>query len=225
MRKTSLPLRYIWLTFRRDQLWFPLAIWALFAIVCLLFRDNKGPDAAAGFLGVVLPLISAILAAYVLLDDPALEITFATAFPAGRLLLVRLGVLACIDLLTALTFQGFCALVGLDLSAYGSFLQLQLLWLIPCLVMSTFGSLVAFLAAQPTAGAMLTGLLWIAQLILHTWFETKPAAHYFFTLSGFFGAGTHWLALSQASLAVLTLLFLGISLRLIRRPERYIAVR
>jgi hypothetical protein len=224
MGKNSLPLRYVWLTFRRDQLWFPWSIWLLFAIVAWMMRNTNGADVAAGYLGIALPLISGILSAYAFLDDPALEMTFSTRFPAQRLVLIRIGTLLAMDLLVAASFQAVIALLGIDLSPYGSLLGIQLLWAVPCLATSALGCLAAFLAAQPTFGAMLTGLVWIVELILHGWFENKAAAHYFFVMSGFFGPGQPWLAASQLSLTGLGVLFLAGSLLLIRRQERYIGL-
>ncbi len=223
MYKNTLPLRYIWLTFRRDQLWFPWSIWALFVIVAWMMRATNGASVAAGFLGIALPLISGILAAYAFLDDPSLEVTFATRFPVTRLLLIRLGVLLVIDLLVAASYQIFVGLLGIDLSPYGSLLQVQLVWLAPCLATSAFACLVALIAAQSTAGAMLTGLVWIGELVLHGWFELKPAAHFFFLLSGYFGAGQPWQAGSQAALLALALLFLAGSLLLVKDRERFIS--
>ena len=56
-------LRYSLLTYRLDQLWFPLGILALFVIVSL-FLPEKIPTVARGYLGFAASLMGGILAHY-----------------------------------------------------------------------------------------------------------------------------------------------------------------
>ena len=85
-------LRYSLLTYRLDQLWFPLAFWALFAVMALLMRV-KDLDIARAYLGCAIPLVGGILSAYGVLDDPALELRFATPVRPAQTLLERLGLI------------------------------------------------------------------------------------------------------------------------------------
>ena len=80
MKRSS--LHYCLLTSRLDQLWFPLSFWVLFAIIGLIRGPQYILDTSRAYLGAVLPLIGGIMAAYAVLDDPALELRFATPSPA-----------------------------------------------------------------------------------------------------------------------------------------------
>ena len=65
---------------------------ALFAVVSLILHDpEKISDASRSFLGVVLPLIGGVMAAYAILEDPALELRFATPIPASHYVDLRRG--------------------------------------------------------------------------------------------------------------------------------------
>jgi hypothetical protein len=67
-------LRYLLLTSRFDQLWFPLAFWALFIVIGIIRGPEYILDTSRTYLGAVIPLIGGILAAYAVLDDPSLEL-------------------------------------------------------------------------------------------------------------------------------------------------------
>src|SRR6185295_5535283 len=72
---TAASLKYTWLTYRRDQLWFPLAFLAFFIVAVVVMRHPAIRfSLARAYLGFFLPLIGGILAAYAVLDDPALEL-------------------------------------------------------------------------------------------------------------------------------------------------------
>ncbi len=87
-------LRYMLMTYRLDMLWLPAAFWALFLIISWMIRDTQsGFPVCVAYLGAALPLIGGILAAYAVLDDPALELQFATPRPAWLMLLERLGMI------------------------------------------------------------------------------------------------------------------------------------
>src|SRR5512143_3111246 len=109
-------LRYSLLTYRLDQLWFPAGFLALFVIVSLLLPD-KLATIARGYLGFALPLMGGIQAAYSVLDDPAIELRFATPILASRTLLERLGLILAIQAVSAFAFQVFCLAMGEDLAA------------------------------------------------------------------------------------------------------------
>ena len=92
MKKTS--IRYLLSTYRLDQLYLPAAFWALFAIVSLFqLEPDHLLDMARSYLGAVVPLTGGIMAAYAILDDPALELRFSTPARAARMLIERLGLI------------------------------------------------------------------------------------------------------------------------------------
>ena len=83
-------LKYSWLTYRRDPLWFPLAFLALFIFIVLVLRQPMADfNVARAYLGFIVPLVGGVLAAFGVLDDPALELRFATPVRAEQTLLAR----------------------------------------------------------------------------------------------------------------------------------------
>jgi len=153
-------LRYFLLTYCLDQLWFPLAFWALFALVSLLMHEpEKVTDTARAFLGVVLPLIGGIMAAFAVLDDPALELRFSTPVSTARTLLERLGLPLLVLSLAAFSYQVVARMLGGDLSVLGSWWDVQLAWLVPLLSLMALGCAVSMAAAQPMGGAAAAGIV------------------------------------------------------------------
>src|SRR5690349_21611879 len=99
-------LKYSWLTYRRDQLWFPAAFLALFILILLIMRHpGVRFSIARAYLGFIVPLIGGILAAYSVLDDPALELRFSTPVRAEQTLMARLGLILAVQMACALVFQ------------------------------------------------------------------------------------------------------------------------
>jgi len=114
-------LKYSWLTYRRDQLWFPLAFLALFIVILLIMRHpGVRFSIARAYLGFIVPLVGGILAAYSVLDDPALELRFSTPVRAEQTLFARLGLILAVQAACALVFQLFLGVLGVDLSPLGS---------------------------------------------------------------------------------------------------------
>lgn len=215
-------LRYSLLTFRYDQLWFPAAIWALLVIIVLfLLRTEQALNAARGYLGAAVPLIGGIMAAYALLDDPALELRFATAGRAAGLLLERLAPVILIQAACALGFQVFTRLAGIDLSVMGDVWAVQLAWLVPTLALIGLGSAGALLAAQTTAGAVLVSLVWLVELIARGWFA-QNAGKFVLVFMGALMPDHPDLAANQMVLCGLAVAFFAASWALLRRQERYI---
>ncbi len=216
-------LHYRFKTLRLDQVWLPFSFWALFAIVGFITRDmNKYYDLTRIFLSVVLPLIAGILSAYALLEDPTLELKFAAPVSTSRLLLERLGLIFVIQAVFAFLFEGYAALVKVDLSPLGNFGQLQLVWLVPCLAAMTLGSFCSLLGASSISGAVVIGFFWILQAILHSFFAANSVTRYIFWFMGGLNPDNPNLIWNQWVLLGLSILLLFAALQLLRRQERYI---
>ena len=214
-------LRYALLTYRLDQLWFPLAFWALFAIIAIIRGPEYIYDTSRSYLGAVIPLIGGIMAAYAILDDPALELRFATPTRAGRFLTERLGLLLTIQLLCALTFQAFALALGTDFTPLGNWLDLQLSWLIPTISLMALGCLGSFLGAQTMAGAFLAGLVWIVELVARGWFALNNGK-YVLAFMGALMPDHPALRANQISLLIVTIAFIIVAWWLLKCQERYI---
>jgi hypothetical protein len=223
MKTHSIPFRYIFLSSRLDQLWMPAAFWALFALLAWIFRgEEKGYQMAISFLGFVLPLMGGILSAYAILDDPALELHFATPRTAWLSILERQGLVLGILTVGALSYQVYIALIGIDLSELGSLAYRQLAWLVPSLGLMALGCAGAFALAQTTSGALLVGMVWIVELIARSWFASDPVARFFFVFMGAYTPHSPALPANQVFLLGIIALLLFASDKAFKKQERYI---
>jgi hypothetical protein len=219
MRRFS--LRYSLLTYRLDQLWFPAAFWALFAVIAL-FLPEKDFDLARAYLGCAIPLVGGILAAYGVLDDPALELRFATPVPAAQTLLERLGLILLAQAACACGFQLLSLALGVDFSPLGNALAVQLAWLVPTLALMALATAGSLLATQPMTGAFLVGIAWLVELIARGWFALSRVGRYFLVFMGALMPEHPYLLANQASLAALAVLLFVAAWALLRRQERYL---
>jgi hypothetical protein len=214
-------LKYSWLTYRRDQLWFPLAFLALFfVILSILPHPGVRFSIARAYLGFIVPLIGGILAAYSVLDDPALELRFSTPVRAGQTLLARLGLILAIQAVCALVFQLFVAALGIDLSPLGGLLRVQLVWFLPTLSLAALGCAGALAGAQTAMGAFLAGAVWLIQLIMNSWLRLNARPVFLFL--GVIVPDHPDLVLNQCVLFAGSMALLLVSWALLRRQERYL---
>ncbi len=215
-------LRYCLLTSRLDLLWFPLSFWVLFAVIGVIRGPEYILDTSRAYLGVVLPLIGGIMAAYAVLDDPALELRFATPLPAAQILLERLVPMLCTLLLCALAYQVFAGFMGADFTpVFGGWANVQLVWLVPTLWSMAWGCLISFAAAQTITGALLVGLVWIVELVARSWFAGN-AGKYLLIFMGPLMPDHPDLLANYITLSALAVAFLLIAWALLRRQEHFI---
>ena len=214
-------LKYSWLTYRRDPLWFPLAFLALFIVILLILRHPAVRfSIARAYLGFIVPLIGGILAAYGVLDDPALELRFSTPVRAEQTLLARVGLILAVQAVCALVFQIFVVALGVDLSPLGGFFSVQLVWFLPTLSLAALGCAGALAAAQTAMGAFLAGAVWLVQLMMNSWLKLNARSVFLFL--GVIAPGHPDLALNRIVLFAGSMVLLLISWALLRRQERYL---
>jgi hypothetical protein len=214
-------LKYSWLTTRRELVWFP---GAMFAVLVLIMWMMRRPDIrfaiAKGYLGFLVPLMTGILAAYAVLDDPALELRFATPVSAAQTLLTRLALILSVQAAFALGFQ-LCALaMGVRFSPLGSAFAIQLAWIIPTISLAAVGTSGALAAAQCATGAFLSASTWLIQLLMKGWLLANASSLYLFM--GMLEPKHPDLLWSQAVLAVASFVLMAFSWVLLHRQERYL---
>lgn len=215
-------LRYSLLTFRLDQLWLPAALWALCAIVTFFRGTTVGAfDIARGYLGGIVPLVGGIMAAYALVDDPILEVRFATPVKAAWYLIERLGMIFVVQMICALTYQWLAQAMGADLLRLNGWAGVQLGWLIPTITLMALGCAGSLLFANTTAGAALVGVTWLLEVVLRDWMMQNGSQYVLFLMGVLYPAAPA-LKISQAVLTGLSLGLLILSWRLLYRQERYI---
>lgn len=223
MKRITISLKYMLLTCRLDMLWLPAAFWGLFVVLSWMLKNEPaGFAVCTAYFGAALPLIGGILAAYAVLDDPALELHFAAPRLAGRMLLERLGGIVVLSALCAAGYQLVLAGLGIDLEPLGDGAGRQLAWLAPTLVMVAFGSAVAFANKQSMAGAAAVGLVWVFELIWRDWFLQGDWARYVLLIMGSNYPENPALRGNQVALLGLSLLLLAAAWALLRRQERYL---
>ena len=214
-------LRYAWVTFRREMLLFPAALFACFVLIAWMMRDPAIRFAIArGYLGFFVPLTGGILAAYALLDDPALELRLSTPVGAGRTLATRLGLILAIEAACALSFQAAALAMGVDFAPLGGALAVQLAWLVPTAALMSLGTLGSLATAQCATGAFVAGIVWLIQLLLKGWMLQNVPRLYLFM--GVLEPGSPFLTASQSTVLAASLVSLAASWLLLRRPERYL---
>lgn len=223
MKRESFSLKYMLLTCRLDMLWLPAAFWALFLIIAWMIQGEPASfPVTVAFLGAALPLIGGILAAYAVLEDPALELQFAAPRPAWQMLLERLGMIMLLAAACAFSYQGVLVLLGIDLSPLGSYWPRQLAWLVPTLATVALGSAAAFANRHAAAGAAAVGLVWMLEIMLRDLFLQSRWARYLLLMMGSNYPDYPALRANQAALAGLAALLLAAAWALLRRQERYI---
>ena len=104
----------------------------------------------------------------------------------------------------------------------GSWFDVQLAWLIPTLALMAFGSLMALFSTQTATGAVLTGMVWIVQLVARGWFAKNEIGQYLLVFMSPFITDHPALRANQLTLALLSLLFFVLGWRLFHRQERYL---
>lgn len=217
-------LRYLLLTSRFEQLWFPLSFWVLFVIVTFLRGQTYVLDTARAYLGAVIPLGGGILAAYAVLEDPALELRFATPVSSLQTLLERLLPTFLVQAGFALAYQLFAlAFFKADFSAiFTTWGSLQLAWLMPTLSLMALGCFSAMLATRATTGALIAGMVWLVQLVARSWFAGDKIGQYLLVYMSSFMLDHPALHANRLVLLATSFLLLLASWALLQRQERYI---
>ena len=215
-------LKYTLLTYRLDQLWFPLAFWAFFVILTLLLSNEEQDfNIARAYIGVAVPLIGGFMAAYAILDDPAIELRFATPIRAAQILFERTILIFIIQTVSALAFIVFALLIGVDFAPLGNALNLHLAWIVPTVAMIAIGTFGAILGAQTMIGSFLVGLVWIIEVIIRDGMAINNWK-YAYIFMGILAPEHPDLIGNQLALFALSAAFLFSTWLLLHKQERYI---
>jgi hypothetical protein len=216
-------IRYIVLSSKLDHLWLPAALWVLFALIALLVRGSpRLLVVAQAYLGCAVPLIAGVLAAYSVLDDPALELRFALPIPIWRTLIERLGLTLAVAAVCAGAFQALAPVLGGDLSTLGDWWAVQLAWLVPCLVLMAAGCIGALAGRKPTTGALAAGLIWLVELLARGSMVRSDWASCLLIFMGALMPEHPALRANQWTLVALCVALFVAAAMLFRRRERYL---
>jgi hypothetical protein len=210
-------------THQGGQFWLPAAIWALFAIVQGFFSDSiRSVEVASSYLGVVLPLLGGILGAYAILDDPILELQFASPRSSIQMIVERVSIIFGVLTICAITYQVLISFLHVDLTPYGPLWFRQFAWIVPSLALTGMGVFCAFAFAQATSGAMLIGMVWIVQLVAREWFLQNSIMRYCFLFTGALYPKVEFLIPNYIALFILGIVFFTAAWLLLKKQERFI---
>ncbi len=215
-------VKYIFQVFQKEHFWLPVSIMALFVIIIGLIPEANQYNAARGFLGFTLPLITGGLSAYAFLADSALELQFTTKHRIWQMISERLGIIMVIIGLTSLVFQAIIARMGISLSPLGGIMQRQLVWFVPCFVLLTLGGAVSLMAKNSNSGFSLVGGIWILQLLTRGWFARKPILRNLLLFYGSMDPLSTQRVYNQVTLMTISFLLLIATYALLKKQERYI---
>ena len=219
---TNLKFKYAFQAFQKDHFWLPIAVMALFMIVAVFIGDMNRFNTFRAFLGFTLPLITGGLSAYAFLEDAALELQFTTSRSTWKMIYERLAIIALAVTMTALVFQAYAPLIGVDLSPLGSLLARQLIWAAPCLAMLALGACVSLLARSSSGGFAFVGGFWTLQLFMRGWFADSPVLRNVLLFYSAMDPNTQAAAVNQLSLTWISVLLLLAAHNLLKKTERYI---
>ncbi len=217
-------LRYLLLTSHFSQIGLPLAFWLLFIVIGALRGETYIVDTARAYLGAVIPLTGGIMAAYAILDDPALELRFAAPVSSLQNLAEGLVPVFLVQAFLAMTYQLYALAFKADFSTIlcNTFGQLQLVWLIPTVSLMALGCCAALVFTQSAGGALMAGMVWLVQLVARSWFAELQIGRYFLIFMSPFMLDHPALRTNQITLAVTSCFLIYASWALLKRQERYI---
>lgn len=187
-------LRYHLKLLNYDYLLVTGIVWALGAFLTwFTYHTFNQLDMTISVLELVFPVPVAVLASAAFAGDPAREVVCAAERPVWQIVASRVAIVLGLLVAMALLFDAYLALLNIPLPGDGGWLEQQLVWLSPSLVL-VFASLLASLwSRSATIGTSVAVGIWLLEIILHD-----------FLLSGAVLQGV-WLDASRSSFLFATL--------------------
>jgi hypothetical protein len=161
-------LRYHLKLLNYDYLLIISIVWALAAFLTwFAYHSFNQLDMTISMLELVFPVPVAVLASAAFAGDPAREVVCATERPVWQIVASRVAVVLSLLVVMALVFDAYLAVLGIPLPGDGGWLEQQLVWLSPSLVL-VFASLLASLwSRSATIGASVAVGVWLLEIVLH----------------------------------------------------------
>lgn len=209
---------------RAEQLVLPAALWALFALMLVLFQNEAGRrfDMVVAYLAMIVPLTAGILAAGAVVDDPVIELHLAAPRPAWHLLIERTVFVLAIALAGAVGFQVLAFVLGVPLSGLGGMVRRQLVWLVPSLALCTLSAAASLGLRHSMGGALLVGFVWLVQVIIREGISATTWGRYVYLFMGARQPGHPTLLANQLTLVGLAAALALAGAIMLRRGERYL---
>jgi hypothetical protein len=132
----------------------------------------------------------------------------------------RLALMLGVQSACAVAFQAIAIAMGVDFSPLGNISSVQAAWLIPTFSLAALGTTGALMSTQCATGAFLAAAVWLAQLLMKSWFLTNARGIYLFM--GMLEPHSPDLVRSQLIQCVASVALMTVSWRLLHRQERYL---
>lgn len=187
-------LRYHVKLLNYDYLLITSVVWSLGAFLTwFTYRTFNQADMTISILELVFPVPVAVLASAAFAGDPACEVVCATERPVWQIVASRVAVVVGLLVVMALLFDGYLATLHIPLPGEGTWLERQLVWLSPSLVLIFVSLLASLWSRSATVGASVAVGIWLLEVILHDFLLSNAV------LQGF------WLDASRRSFLFATL--------------------
>jgi hypothetical protein len=159
-------LRYHLKLLNYDYLLISGIVWALGAFLTwFTYRTFNQGDMTISVLELVFPVPVAVLASASFAGDPAREVVCAAERPVWQIVASRVAVVLGLLMVMAVLFDGYLAILNIPLPGDGNWLEKQLVWLSPSLVL-VFASLLASLwSRSATVGASVALGIWLLEIV------------------------------------------------------------
>lgn len=161
-------LRYHLKLLHYDYLLITGTVWALAAFLTwFTYHTFNQLDMTISVLELIFPVPVAVLASATFAGDSAREVVCSAERPVWQIVASRLAVVLGLLVVMAALFDAYLAVLNIPLPGDGGWIERQLVWLSPSLVL-VFASLLASLwSRSATVGASVAVGVWLLEIILH----------------------------------------------------------
>ena len=162
-------LRYHLKLVNYDYLLITGIVWALAAFLTwFTYHTFNQFDMTISVLELIFPVPVAVLASAAFAGDPAREVVCTAERPVWQIVASRIAVVLGLLVVMAVLFDAYLAALRIPLPGDGNWLEQQLIWLSPSLVL-VFASLLASLwSRSATVGASVAVGIWLLEIVLHS---------------------------------------------------------
>ena len=161
-------LRYHLKLLNYDYLLITGIVWALGAFLTwFTYHTFNQGDMTISMLELVFPVPVAVLASAAFAGDPAREVVCAAERPVWQIVASRIAVVLGVLAVMAVLFDVYLAALDIPLPGDGNWLEKQLAWLSPALVLVFVSLLASLWSRSATVGASMAVGVWLLEIILH----------------------------------------------------------
>jgi hypothetical protein len=161
-------LRYHLKLLNYDYLLITGIVWALGAFLTwFAYHSFNQADMTISVLELVFPVPVAVLTSAAFAGDPAREVVCTAERPVWQIVASRVAVVLGLLVVMSVLFDAYLAILNIPLPGDGSWLEKQLVWLSPSLVLIFTSLLASLWSRSATVGTSVAVGIWLLEIILH----------------------------------------------------------